>query len=729
MEVKRDKLKSWTQEEYSAFHHGIDLSAVKVMTRDRYDQIGRSEAEITYKAPDFATKKKSLYNYANPERGTYRILMDMGNMAKHVEDREYKHVYKNGTVIDVIIPTIAQKIGPDKNHVYVIMSFLRDLEGAHGKIRINKNREATIKDLVALTGYPRKTVSGAMKQLDEVGLVRGYYVGREKYYRLNPIYWNQEPYSKTPMRNYREIDYIDYILFRDELEEVMGTYKDCIALRELATIAFYKLFPDELEKLPREADIAAAEKKAESIFDFTIETPKETEKAVTPKTEDLFDFVPDTTTPKDAALIDSVDFYALMAAPEKKEPAAPVAPVEHVSITDDLTDEERARIYDQYILHHKDGAPYNYIYFDHVTGRDGKAIDVAKVTRTIDPSRDMYYQINADSTAFVVRKCANNDIDTVNAWFVDIDAGKDDKGNYLSGLALAEKKAYFRDVIATLPAPTAVVETRNGYHVYWSIKDDARHDVGSWKRIEDILHTRVRIMDPKVKDISRILRAPGTTWNKPSTGLPAYPVSIVSASEVSYNAESLTIALEENAARMNSAIETYYARYPEDREENKKKANAVRNIKGNANKTSVPKVAVIPGHVSPIHDANPDIIEKIRAGIPVHVAGYDHLRIVDDIYDEIKRVDIAAFLGIDTPHHFRDLLHVDNNPSAYIARDNNNPDHYLYCCASASSPASAGWDLANLVEWIQNTDKKHARRYLQKCLLIKGRAKKLQKVG
>lgn len=727
MEVKRDKLKSWTQEEYSAFHHGIDLSAVKVMTRDRYDQIGRSEAEITYKAPDFATKKKSLYNYANPERGTYRILMDMGNMAKYVEDREYKHVYKNGTVIDVIIPTIAQKIGPDKNHVYVIMSFLRDLEGAHGKIRINKNREATIKDLVALTGYPRKTVSGAMKQLDEVGLVRGYYVGREKYYRLNPVYWNQEPYSKTPMRNYREIDYIDYILFRDELEEVMGTYKDCIALRELATIAFYKLFPDELEKLPREADIAAAvaaPAESEDLFDFEapVDVPQEmeTEESVL---DELARRPYEPTSPEVAALIDSLDFAAL-----EKAQQEPAAPVEHASITCDLDEAERARIYDQYILHHRDGAPYNYIYFDHVKGRDGKALDIAKISRTIDPSRDMYFQINADSTAYVARKCANADIDTVNAWYVDIDAGKDKEGNYLSGLALAEKKAYFRDVIATLPAPTAVVETRNGYHVYYSIEESARHDVDSWKAVEDHLHARIQIMDKKVKDISRILRAPGSTWNKPSTGLPAYPVSIVAASEVAYSADSLKIALEENAARMNNAIETYYARYPEDREENKKKVSAINNLKHN-NKTNVPKVAVIPGHVSPIHDANPDIIEKIRAGIPVHVAGYDHLRIVDDIYDAIKRVDIGAFLGIDNPHHFRDILHVDNNPSAYIARDNNNPDHYLYCCASASSPASSGWDLANLVEWLQNTDKKHARRYLQKCLMIKGRAKKLQKVG
>ena len=282
-----------------------------------------------------------------------------------------------------------------------------------------------------------------------------------------------------------------------------------------------------------------------------------------------------------------------------------------------------------------------------------------------------------------------------------------------------------RTCIASVPTPTLIVETRNGYHVYWSIDESERHDLEKWQKVEAEIHKRVIIMDSKVKDISRILRVPNSVWHKPESGYPAYRTTINYASDTVYTAETMLAALDEKAPEYTPLVTAYNEKYPK-KEEN---SNNKKNHKGMAApRAHVEKIAINPGNVSPLAPVSAQIINAIRAKKPIRVAGYDSVRTVEDVIGEIKKVDIADFFGIDNPRHFSDLFHVDRNPSAYIAEDKTRPGTYKYFCASATSPAARGWDLIDMVQWIQNTDQRSARKYIQRCLNIKG-IKKLQKVG
>jgi len=99
---------------------------------------------------------------------------------------------------------------------------------------------------------------------------------------------------------------------------------------------------------------------------------------------------------------------------------------------------------------------------------------------------------------------------SINAFFIDIDGRKDP------------------DEIAAIKErlmPTYVLETKNGYHIYWLLdeplfRDDFTDDaweaaVERWERIEaDIVATLKA--DPVVKDLTRIMRQPGTYYWKKS---------------------------------------------------------------------------------------------------------------------------------------------------------------------------------------------------------------------
>lgn len=99
---------------------------------------------------------------------------------------------------------------------------------------------------------------------------------------------------------------------------------------------------------------------------------------------------------------------------------------------------------------------------------------------------------------------------SINAFFVDIDGRKDE-----AELEHIQEKI----------CPTFILETKNGYHLYWLLdepiyKDEVseeewNHSISNWERIEQSIVTTLKA-DPVVKDVTRIMRIPGTYYWKKS---------------------------------------------------------------------------------------------------------------------------------------------------------------------------------------------------------------------
>lgn len=680
-------------------------------------------------------------SYGDFLEGSYKILAGkknaLGSMSTYREPRARQISYwvSRGNHACAEIESLAKLLQGDKAAVVVMFYCMIQSTGGStngGRIKATRDRDITTADLVKMTGMSKKTVLAALKKLDDLGLVRGYHDikdSRKVHYLINPLYW-----AGISGKSGRKIDWIDWIVFNAELMPLVcgENPASSFAFRDLTIMAYYHACKPEEVKAMRRVEVD----KQEGLFDLAPAAAAETEpETVAAPAEESATAVLDPLAvasaavvedPAVAAFIDSLDWDKLAAVQEKakREPEKRIELKKDIDV-DDLDDVARKAIFDALIVHHEDGKPYNYI----IKGRSGNMVP----TQTYSDKMDMYFQVNMDSTAFVAKKYSNDEIDTVNAWYIDIDGGKDKDGKYWGETEIAIRKLAMRRVIATLPTPTAVVATRNGYHVYWAVSEEQRGNTEDWKRAETHIHDLLHdVVDSAVKDLSRILRVPYSVWHKPETGLPKYETMIVYAAPATYTADTLIAAFDDHKDEIDTVADLFRAKYPDLARKNKdgKSRSGKTSRKSNSAAAHVDKVVITRGNVSPIHGADSERIRKIQAGRLVHLADYAVPRTVDSVIDAIKRVNIADFLGVDCPNHFSDLLHIDNNPSAWIKQQSDGT--YVYGCASATSPANGGWDLIDVVAWIQGTDQRRARKYLQRCLNIKGISKyqkKLEKVG
>jgi P4 family phage/plasmid primase-like protien len=136
---------------------------------------------------------------------------------------------------------------------------------------------------------------------------------------------------------------------------------------------------------------------------------------------------------------------------------------------------------------------------------------VSSATRRDDLNEagyEAYFTVNGfkDAPDAKKDKCTN-----INAFFIDIDGRKD-----LNELEEIKKRI----------EPTFILETKNGYHLYWLLDEVIMKDeifgeptwdeiVARWERIEQTIVSTLRA-DPAVKDITRIMRIPDTYYWKKS---------------------------------------------------------------------------------------------------------------------------------------------------------------------------------------------------------------------
>ena len=128
------------------------------------------------------------------------------------------------------------------------------------------------------------------------------------------------------------------------------------------------------------------------------------------------------------------------------------------------------------------------------------------------------------------------DINKFNCFFVDIDCGRIRKNEYYPLEDVEKFKVTKLTQIKNFDIqPNGIIETRNGYHLYWFIHEKITMD--EWDKIETAL-VKYFNGDKKACSPANQMRIPNTYWCKPKEGYPKYFCEIVELNDVNINIAS-----------------------------------------------------------------------------------------------------------------------------------------------------------------------------------------------
>lgn len=266
---------------------------------------------------------------------------------------------------------------------------------------------------------------------------------------------------------------------------------------------------------------------------------------------------------------------------------------------------------------------------------------------------DIYVVVNSGGTK-------DKEIHTFNAVFLDFDCGKNKNGNYKG---LKEVDLYKNWVISRVQdfefKPSYIIETRNGYHVYWLLDNSSnKATVEQWKECMLLLINHFD-SDPQVKNPSRLMRVPYTLWMKDKNN--PFQVKMVRETKKRYCIQDII-----NHLKRSSDNKELYG----------KNTDSFRSIHNK-------KIYNILAYVS---TENPKLIKNRQVN-----ALKNKLKAQPKIFNSknecieymTKQIDLRAFLGIEVSKgkNFNCIFHTDKRPSADIIYPSNNGEH-LYVCNS-----------------------------------------------
>lgn len=132
---------------------------------------------------------------------------------------------------------------------------------------------------------------------------------------------------------------------------------------------------------------------------------------------------------------------------------------------------------------------------------------------------DIYFVINPS------KGLKNIDVTHLVCNYIDLDAGRDKDKNYFE---YPKVEAFKKKAMAAIKKftikPTMIVETRNGYHVYWNYKTPVPANYlnrSHWREVQDkILSYFINFGgDKEVQKVNQLLRVPYTKWHKTWSGV------------------------------------------------------------------------------------------------------------------------------------------------------------------------------------------------------------------
>jgi hypothetical protein len=164
----------------------------------------------------------------------------------------------------------------------------------------------------------------------------------------------------------------------------------------------------------------------------------------------------------------------------------------------------------------------------------------------LNNSSDVYFYVNGGRKQYAINQ--------VRACFVDIDAGRDSSGNYLPSKEVMKFKQSALDKINNFPVkPSWVVDTRNGYQVYWVLDGLSRQSLNKtrWNGIQKKLVNYFG-GDARAIKINQIYRVPYTWWRKCwEKKAPYYSTILQGSSGQTVNVKDLIEALTGQPATVN----------------------------------------------------------------------------------------------------------------------------------------------------------------------------------
>lgn len=179
-------------------------------------------------------------------------------------------------------------------------------------------------------------------------------------------------------------------------------------------------------------------------------------------------------------------------------------------------------------------------------GDPRRKISSMKHTNDLVEVRNANENSNSDAYFYVNGGRKQYAINTISCCFVDIDAGRDDAGNYLPSKEVMKFKQAALDKINNFRVkPSWVVDTRNGYQIYWILDDQSRTLVNQtiWNGIQKKLVNYFG-GDARAIKINQIYRVPYTWWRKCWEKKASYFTSILTGSTgKSVNVQDLIFAL------------------------------------------------------------------------------------------------------------------------------------------------------------------------------------------
>lgn len=158
-----------------------------------------------------------------------------------------------------------------------------------------------------------------------------------------------------------------------------------------------------------------------------------------------------------------------------------------------------------------------------------KLINLSEAQELNSNGYGIFFSVNSFKEGKRTRDC----LERINFWFIDIDEG--------------DKKIQMKK-LRIFMTPTAIVETKKGYHAYWRCSEDLLDHVDEY---EDILERLVLYFgaDKNAMGVNRVLRLPGYYHMKD----PANPFMIkkVSETERSYTLSQMNLVLPEKSKIKN----------------------------------------------------------------------------------------------------------------------------------------------------------------------------------
>lgn len=334
---------------------------------------------------------------------------------------------------------------------------------------------------------------------------------------------------------------------------------------------------------------------------------------------------------------------------------------------------------------------------------------------TPNKNDDQYFHPNAVDAQ---RKVSKKDVSECTTCYLDFDAGTNPfNGRYYPMTEVSKRKKDMLKVICSFPDPTAVVETRNGFHVYYAIDPISQKD---WQALQNVLIDTARISDPACKDAARLLRIPESKWVKASKNgnYEPYDVHIIDANYIRYDASDLMSLIKMNSDIIKKATNSYVKKYGAV---SKKEKNIVRMpnaVKKDAAVSFSFSSISVPEYIDDDQKARLNDIASLSTNtfdVPKESTNVDHL----DITSYLKKKDLANFLLVSSdPSSFNCIFHNDEHPSAAIF-DNDEKGFKYYCNAQDNCDVDPrGWDIFDCVMNLSGCSFVQAEEYLTKVYNI-----------